>query len=290
MPFLLRLLPLLLLWLCFPGTGMAEQRATNLYWAPENVTVGGEKVDAILNFIFFLTATVFFLVNGVYVYYLVKYRRRPGVKAHYSHGNNALEVVWTTIPTVIFLGLAIWSNQVWFELHRPAPDDALRVDIVSYQFGFDLRYPGKDGVLGRARDLGFTAEDKFALEDDPAAADDFSSTELVIPANRPVHVFMRSRDVIHSFYVPEFRLYQDMVPGRTIGWVWFEVKRPGEFELACSQLCGTGHYNMKARIRVLPPEQFDAWYAEKSASLAARILPPTPVLAAASDLQPEILP
>jgi cytochrome c oxidase subunit 2 len=288
--FFLRIFLLFSIWLLLPGTGMAEERTTNLYWAPENVTVGGEKIDAILNFIFYLTATVFFLVNGVYIYYLVKYRRRPGVKAHYSHGNNALEIVWTTIPTVIFLGLAIWSNQVWFELHRPAPEDSLKIDIVAYQFGFDMRYGGKDGVLGRAKDMGFTPEDKFALEDDPSAQDDFSSTELVVPANRPVHVYLRSRDVIHSFYVPEFRLYQDMVPGRTIGWVWFEVKRPGEFELACSQLCGTGHYNMKARIRVLPPEQFDAWYAEKSASIAARISPAAAPLAAAFDNSEPVLP
>jgi cytochrome c oxidase subunit 2 len=143
------------------------------------------------------------------------------------------------------------------------------VDIVSYQFGFDMRYGGRDGVLGAADDMNFTPENRFAQDpDDPNGADDFTSTELVLPANRPVHVFLRSRDVIHSFYVPAFRLYQDMVPGRTIGWVWFEVKTPGEWDLACSQLCGTGHYNMKARIRVLEPEAFDQWYAEKAEAAA----------------------
>jgi cytochrome c oxidase subunit 2 len=74
---------------------------------------------------------------------------------------------------------------------------------------------------------------------------------------------LRSRDVIHSFYVPEFRIYQDAVPGRTIGWIWFKTLRSGNFQLACSQLCGKGHYNMKAPIRVVSQEEYDKWYAEK---------------------------
>ena len=272
--------------LCSAATAFSEERTTNLYWAPEAATITGLEVDKILNFIFWLTTAVFVLVTTVYIYYLIKYRRRRGVKAHYCHGNNALEVVWTTIPTVIFLGLAIWSNQVWSKIHRDPPEDALRVDIVSYQFGFDMRYAGLDGVLGGADDLGFTMENKFAKhEDDPAGLDDFETVELVLPVNRPVHVYLRSRDVIHSFYVPEFRIYQDAVPGRTIGWVWFEVIRTGNFELACSQLCGTGHYNMKARIRVLPQEDFDAWYKEKAeeAAVAAGITPATEKLVSVTE-------
>jgi cytochrome c oxidase subunit 2 len=272
MKFVLKLsflLPAILISLL--GVAGAEERTTNLYWTPPNVTVGGEQIDRILHFILYLTLFVFFAVNIVFLYYLIKYRRRPGVKAYYSHGNNTLEFIWTVIPTAIFLFLAVWSNRVWFDLHSEPPEDSLRVDIVSYQYGWDMRYAGLDGVLGEATSDNFGPDNRFGLvEGDPASRDDFESTELVIPANRPVHVFLRSRDVIHSFYVPEFRLYQDAVPGRTIGWVWFEVTRPGNFELACSQLCGTGHYNMKARIRVLPPEEFDAWYAEKAEAAQQR--------------------
>lgn len=243
----------------------------SVYWAPENVTVGGEYVDRILNTIFWLTTTVFVLVNAVYIYYLIRYRRRPGVKAHYSHGNNKLEFVWTAIPAAIFLALAFWGNHVFGILTSEPPADALKVDIVAYQFGFDMRYAGKDGMLGSADDHNFSADNRFSKDlDDPNGNDDFVASELVIPANRPVHVYLRSRDVIHSFYVPAFRLYQDMVPGRTVGWVWFQVKGPGEFDLACSQLCGTGHYNMKARIRVLEPEAFDKWYAERAEAAAAK--------------------
>lgn len=259
----------------------AEVRTSNLYWAPEVATVGGERVDALLNFIFYLTASVFVLTQVVYIYYLVKYRKRPGSKAYYSHGNNKLEIIWTAIPTAIFLGLVIYSNRLWGELHSTPPEDAVKVDIVSYQFGWDMRYPGADGRLGKVDVHSYSVDNKFGLvPDDPAGDDDFASTELVIPVGKPVHIYLHSRDVIHSFYVPSFRLYQAAVPGRTIAWVWFETTRTGNFELACSQICGSGHYNMKAPIRVVTQEEFDKWQAGKieahaeaaKVSAAARLL------------------
>lgn len=281
------LLPLVLLAI-LAAPVMAAERSGNLFWAPETVTVGGQKVDQLLNFIFGLTLIVFILTQVVYVAYLIRYRKRPGHKAHYSHGNNTLEFWWTAIPTAIFLSLAIWSNRVWFELTKtPPPADALVVDIVSYQFGFDFRYPGADGKLGSSDVKLISTENKFGVDlQDPAGADDFTSTEFVMPVGRPVHVLLRSRDVIHSIYIPEFRLYQDAVPGRTIKWVWFETTKTGEFELACSQLCGTGHYNMKARIRIVTQDVYDKWYADKvkaaeEAAALAQSAPPAAPLAAA---------
>lgn len=260
MKFLLRFLPIFLLAL----TPAFATEYNNLFWAPPNVTVGGKKIDEILNFIFVLTLLVFILTQTIYIIYLVKYRRKPGVKAHYSHGNNTLEIVWTSIPVLIFLGLAIYSNRVWKELFRDPPPDALQVNISAYQFGWDFRYPGADGKLGESDVKNITLENKFGVnKDDPAAADDFTATELVFPAGKPLHIFLNARDVIHSFYVPSFRLYQDALPGRTISWVWFIVEKPADFQLACSQLCGIGHYNMKAPIRVLPQKEFDEWYEGK---------------------------
>jgi cytochrome c oxidase subunit 2 len=260
---------------------LAEVRERNLYWAPEAATVGAKKVDTLLNFIFYLTAVVFVLTQSVYIYYLVKYRKRPGSKAYYSHGNNKLEIIWTAIPTAIFLGLVIYSNRLWSELHSPPPEGSVKVDVVSYQFGWDMRYAGADGQLGKVDVRSYSVDNKFGLvPDDAAGDDDFSSTELVIPVNKPVHIYLHSRDVIHSFYVPQFRLYQAAVPGRTIAWVWFEPTRTGNFELACSQICGSGHYNMKAPIRVVSQEEFEKWQAgkinakaeEAKAAAAARTL------------------
>jgi cytochrome c oxidase subunit 2 len=262
---MLRFLPIVLLFLlALAPEALAQARESNLYWAPEAATVGAKKVDTLLNFIFYLTATVFVLTQTVYIYYLVKYRKRPGSKAYYSHGNNKLELIWTAIPTAIFLGLVIYSNRLWAELHSPPPDGAVKVDVVSYQFGWDMRYAGADGQLGKVDVHSYSVDNKFGLvPDDPAGDDDFSSTELVIPVNKPVHIYLHSRDVIHSFYVPAFRLYQAAVPGRTIAWVWFEPTKTGNYELACSQICGSGHYNMKAPIRVVSPEEFAKWQAGK---------------------------
>jgi cytochrome c oxidase subunit 2 len=255
------------------SNAFAQQRSGNLYWVPPNYTVGGERIDSILYFIFWLTLFVFIAVQAVLVIYLVRYRRREGQTAHYSHGNNLLEVVWTTIPVLIFLGLAIYSNRLWAELHSDPPPDALQVNVSAFQFGWDFRYPGADGKLGAVAVGKISNENKFGVEEsDEAGKDDFTSTELVIPFGKPIHIILNSRDVIHSFYVPWFRLYQDAVPGRTISWVWFQVERPGNFELACSQLCGTGHYNMKAPIRVVSQEEYDKWYAGKvKAAASARI-------------------
>jgi cytochrome c oxidase subunit II len=255
------------------SSGFAQPRSGNLYWAPPNYTTGGEQIDSILNFIFWLTLFVFIAVQVVFLVYLVKYRRRPGQPAHYSHGNSLLEVVWTTIPVLIFLGLAIYSNRVWAELHSDPPQDSLQVNVSAFQFGWDFRYPGADGKLGAVDVTKISTENKFGVdENDEAGKDDFTSTELVIPFGKPVHIVLNSRDVIHSFYVPWFRLYQDAVPGRTISWVWFEVQRPGSFELACSQLCGTGHYNMKAPIRVVSKEEYEKWYDGKvKAAASARL-------------------
>lgn len=248
----------------------AQARDTNLYWAPEAATVGAKRVDSLLNFIFYLTAGVFVLTQAVYIYYLVKYRRRPGSKAYYSHGNNHLEIIWTAVPTAIFLGLVIYSNRLWGELYRPPPEDAVKVDVVSYQFGWDFRYAGADGQLGQVDVHSYSGDNRFGLvADDPAGDDDFSSAEMVIPVDRPVHIYLHSRDVIHSFYVPAFRLYQAAVPGRTISWVWFEPIRTGTYELACNQICGSGHYNMKAPIRVVSQEEFEEWQAGKIADKAA---------------------
>ena len=243
----------------------AELRTTNMWWAPDAVTEGGHKVDELLTFIFNLTGIATVIHFAVYGYTLVKFRRRPGVRAIYSHGDNRLEAIWTLIPAAIFLGLAAYSNHLWKMLRSAAPDDALRVDIVAHQYGWFIRNPGLDGKLGAYDQKLLSKENTFGtVEGDADGRDDYSSGELTIPIGKAVNVVLRSQDVIHAFYVPEFRMYQDAVPGRKIDWVWFKCDRVGQYELACSQLCGSGHYNMKARINVVSQENYDKTVREKS--------------------------
>ena len=273
--------------LVMAGRAFAEQRSGNVYGLPPCVTTTGLQIDSIIKMIFWLTAVVFVLTQGTYIYYLIVYRRRPGVSAHYSHGNNTLEIIWTTAPTIIFLALAIYSNRVWEEIHRPAPDNALTIDVSSYQFGWQMRYPGVSGKLAPMDIRKITPQNPFGTDpENPKTAQDVISNDLVIPVGRPVHVLLHSRDVIHSFYVPEFRLYQDCVTGRTIGWVWFQATQTGDFQLACNQLCGTGHYNMKAPIKIVSEEEFQKWLTPRQQKNAGSIpAPPSVPVVAPSPAQ-----
>lgn len=264
---ILRSAALLLLTL---GSAMAEQRSGNIWGLAPCVTVHGEKIDQLFMVIFWLTAAVFVLTQGTYIYFLIAYRKRPGHKAHYSHGNDKLEIIWTTAPTIVFLALALYGNNLWEQIHRPAPSNSLEIDITSYQFGWEMRYPGVSGKLAPIDVRKITDSNHWGTDpENPLTAQDVLATELVIPVGRPVHLLLHSRDVIHSFYVPEFRLYQDCVPGRTIGWVWFQATRTGDFQIACNQLCGTGHYNMKATIHILSEEDFAKWLKPRQEKNAA---------------------
>jgi cytochrome c oxidase subunit 2 len=266
------------------GGVFAEQRNGNVYGLPRCVTTTGMQIDEVMKIIFWLTAVVFVLTQGTYIYYLIVYRRRPGVPAHYSHGNNTLEIIWTTAPTIVFLALAIYGDRLWEDIHRPAPESALTIDVSSYQFGWQFRYPGISGQLAPMDVRKITPQNPFGTDpENPKTAQDVITTDLVIPVGRPVHVLLHARDVIHSFYVPEFRLYQDCVPGRTIGWVWFQATQTGDFQLACNQLCGTGHYNMKAPIKIVSEDEFQKWLTprqQKNAGIPA--LPSSTPVAAPS--------
>ena len=271
----------------FVPAASAGIRDTNLWWIPEVVTKGGEKIDRLFYLIFWLTFAVFVLTQSVFLYFIIKYRRKRGVPAHYSHGNNRLEIIWTTLPALIFIVLGVYSNRLWNrELRAPAPADSLKIDIVAYQYGWHIRNPGRDGKLGEFSQANLSKDNWFGLtEGDADGNDDFQSEGvLTIPVGRNVNIILRSLDVIHAFYVPVFRMYQDTVPGREIDWVWFEATQTGTFELACSQLCGSGHTNMKAKINIVTQEEYDKLVAEKSkAALMQKLqknaasLPPPPV-------------
>jgi cytochrome c oxidase subunit 2 len=262
---------LVLVLLAIAAPTHAAERTTGLWWMPDVASRGGEQIDQLTYFIYYLTGAVFVLTQVVYVYFLVKYRAKRGVNATYSHGNNQLEIVWTAIPTAIFIGLWGYSNHLWLDvLHKEPPANTMEVSVTAYQFGFSFEYPGASGNLGRSDIKLLSANNLFGNDpSDPVTKEDFQSSVLELPVNKPVQIRLNSRDVIHGFYIPQFRIYQDAVPGRTIDWVWFIPTKVGSYDLACSQLCGSGHYNMKAPIEVVSQEDFDKWNKGKLAAAAS---------------------
>jgi len=219
-----------------------------LSWLPENVSTFGGQIDRLFYGIYYLTTVTFFLVQGTLLVFLFLYRDRPGRRATYTHGNTTLEIVWTAVPAVILAVLALVSRSTWAEIKETQPPSDFQIRISGKQFNWEIAYPGPDGKLG--------------TEDDVKMDNDFH-----VPVNKVVRVQLQSQDVIHSFFVPQFRLKQDAVPGRSIP-VWFKATKAGKYEVPCAELCGFGHSGMRGFVYVDPPEQYEAWAREKGVGLA----------------------
>ena len=199
---------------------------------PEQASTVAPQVDALLYF--WLSISLFFalLIAGLIVVFMIRYRRRPGVDHDPSaHGALWLEAAWTAIPFGITMILFFWGASLFATIRRP-PDDALVVDVVGKQWMWKLQH-----MEGR-REI----------------------NELHVPIGRPVRLNMTSEDVIHSFYVPAFRVKQDAVPGRYSS-LWFEATKAGEYHLFCAEYCGTLHSGMIGRIVAMEPAAFEAWLA-----------------------------
>ncbi|MGH7772998.1 MAG: cytochrome c oxidase subunit II [Candidatus Binatia bacterium] len=211
-------------------------------WLPENVSTFGAEIDYLFYVIYYITGAAFILVTVLMVVFLIMYRHREGRRAVYTHGNTALELTWTIIPAIVFVGLSFMSVSSWAKIKSHAPPSDFQVQVTAKQFNWEIVYPGPDGKFG--------TEDDFQIDND-----------MHVPVNKVVHIILKSRDVIHSFFVPQLRLKQDAVPGRDI-LVWFEATKPGKYELPCAELCGFGHSGMRGWLFVDTPEDYQKWVKE----------------------------
>ena len=220
------------------------------WWLPENVSTYGRDIDWLFHLIYYITGITAILVFATMIIFLVMYKDRPGRRARYTHGNTTLEIVWTVIPSLILVILTFLSVPAWskIKMQAPPPSDFV-VQVTAKQFNWQITYPGPDG--------------KFGTEDDKTLLD-----EMHVPVNKIVHVNLKSQDVIHSFFVPQFRMKQDAVPGREI-MQWFEATKPGKYELPCAELCGFGHSGMRGWIYVHTPADYQKWAAENLQAAAA---------------------
>ena len=211
-------------------------------WLPENVSTYGGTIDGLFYFIYYLTGATFFAVQITLLVFVFMYRERPGGRAAYTHGNTTLEIVWTIVPAVLLAVLALLSRNTWAEIKWRQPPSDYTLRVTAKQFNWEITYAGLDG--------------KFDTEDDVTMDNDFH-----VPVNRTVRVALRSKDVIHSFFVPYFRLKQDAVPGREIP-VWFKATVADKYEVPCAELCGFGHSGMRGWVFVQPQAEYDAWATE----------------------------
>ncbi len=203
----------------------------SLHMPPANSTIAGE-VDALFYFIFYTAIVLFVLVMAFTTYFIIKYRRKG--KRELTSGvahNTKLEILWTVIPAILVIIVFVWGFKTYLRMNI-APADALEIKATGQKWFWVFDYPNGAN----------------------------SMNDLVVPAGKPVKLLMSSQDVIHSFFVPDFRVKMDVLPNRyTI--TWFEAINPGEYDIYCTEYCGKGHSEMLGKVKVLNEEDYEAWLA-----------------------------
>jgi len=231
-----------------------------LWWFPEGISEHAPAIDAQFMRTLWVVGIAFTAAQFALGYAVIRFGRKGDARAVYTHGSNKLEITWTMITAFVFVVLAILGQRVWANLHlNAAADNSVRIEVVAQQFQWNFHYSGADGVRGRteAKYIDDSALNFIGLDPtDSAAKDDAQLTTLVIPKDRPVELTLRSKDVIHSFFVPALRFKQDTLPGMAIK-VHFTANKEGKYEIPCAELCGSLHYNMKSNMLVIPSDEFD---------------------------------
>lgn len=241
------------------------------WWTP--IASNWQYIDHTITITFWITGVVFTAIILFMAYCVLRFRHREGHRAIHEPENKRLEV-WLTVATSVGIiamlapGLVVWSHFV------SVPAGADEVEVVGTQWRWSYRLPGPDGRLGRT-DLRFVTPDNALGVDpnDPAGQDDvvLEGEDLHLPMGRPVKVLLRSIDVLHNFYVPEFRAKMDMIPG-AVTYFWITPTRTGTFDVLCAELCGVGHAVMRGRVVVQTEAEHRAWLLGRTsfAQLSAR--------------------
>lgn len=217
---------------------------------PEDASAVGHEVDKLFYLALGLTGVTFFLVVAILVIFLIRYRAKTERKAYYTHGSSRKALLLTmllalTVFLVIDVNLAIHDHFAWEKTWGRLPKgNPILIEVMPQQFAWNIRYSGADG--------------KFKTEDDIT-----SVNQIHIPVNRPIIVALQSKDVVHSFFLPNFRIKQDAVPGMVTS-LFFMATKPGTYDIACAEHCGLGHYRMRGILTVETEESFQKWMIEQS--------------------------
>lgn len=215
--------------------GLFFRDANASTFMPYQGTALSESVDSLYGFLILTSFISFVLLIGGMIWFAFKYKRRTANDSTPNiHGNTALEFLWSFIPFLIFMVVFVWGIIISKQM-TDMPTDAFEIRVSGYQWGWKFDY--KSGVS--------------------------TNTEFAVPVGKPVKLIMKADDVVHSFFIPAFRLKQDVLPGRYTA-IWFEAKTPGDYQVFCTEYCGTSHSDMLATLKVMTPADFENWLIEKS--------------------------
>jgi len=244
-----------ILFLMVPIFGVATFVVAPYYnhWFPKDISEHGRVIDQLFMFILWLTGILFVATEGALFWFAWKYDSRSNPQpVKFSHGSHTLEVVWTILPAVTLLFIAIYQMNAWADAKMRKPDIPVTAEITGRQFNWDVRYPGKDGIL-------HTPDDIIRVDGD-----------IHFPANEEVLLIIKAKDVLHSFFLPNMRMKQDVVPGMD-QYMWFKCREPHEVvDIVCAELCGWGHYKMSGRATFESREDYDKWLEQKYAEQETR--------------------
>ena len=243
---------------------------------PPASSVHGLEIDGLMNTTWAVIGSVFFLTHILLISFAFKYYHRDDRRATFFAHSNKLEMIWTVVPTIVLTSLIVYGLSTWSDITSAAPDEAIEIELYGKQFDWTARYAGGDNVLGRsgyrlidgANTLGISTEDSNSKDDRIVRG------EIHIPINKPVVFKFHSRDVIHSAYMPHFRLQMNCVPGMTTQFhmvanktsadMKAELGNPDfEYLLLCNKVCGAAHYNMQMDVIVESEADYNAWLAGK---------------------------
>lgn len=236
---------------------------------PFSASADAPEIDHMMGLVHWLMLVLFVGWGVFFLYCLVRFRRSRNPQANYagvkSRLSNYLETGVAVVEGVLLIGFAfpIWAE---FKNEFPPEEQSITVRVVAEQFAWNVHYPGDDGVFGRTEISLVSATNPLGLDrSDPDAKDDIATiNQMNLPVHKPVIVHLSSKDVIHSFGIPVMRVKQDAIPGMTIP-VWFVPTEIGQYEIACAQLCGLGHYRMRGFITIQSDDDFQAWLEEEAA-------------------------
>ena len=266
------------------------------YGPHQAASAHGDRLDNLFNVTLFFTGIVFVITQILLFYFAYKYRGEKGRKAMYIPHDNRLEIIWTVVPAVVMTFLVISGLDAWNEVMADIDEgeDYTEIEATGYQFAWHLRYPGPDGKLGARNYRLINALNPLGQDwTDEKNWDDIHPSEIVLPVGKKVRVRITSRDVLHNFYLPHFRLKMDAVPGMPTYFVFTPSKTTEEYrrelskykeyqapsdpddpesdplwkvfnyELACAELCGSGHYSMRRIVRIVTEDEYQQWLSEQ---------------------------